>query len=104
MTHFPAHLLGGIIILICGLLVKRFPMLIAGYNTMPAKKRKNVDIEGLSSFMSRHLCIIGALWIAFYAAFHLMGEMKALPIVYMIYLPIYLIWMLVRAQRFDHNK
>ena len=28
----------------------------------------------------------------------------ALPVVYVIYLPVYVVWMLVRAQRYDHNK
>ena len=46
-----APLLAGAFVIVCGLLVKRFPMLISGYNTLPKEKRKNVDIDGLSSFM-----------------------------------------------------
>ena len=50
-----APLLAGAFVIVCSLLVKRFPMLISGYNTLPKEKRKNVDIDGLSSFMRRHL-------------------------------------------------
>ena len=60
-----APLLAGAFVIVCGLLVKRFPMLISGYNTLPKEKRKNVDIDGLSSFMRRHLVIIGGLLILF---------------------------------------
>ena len=77
MDEIFIHILTGVFLIVVGLLVKRFPMLIAGYNTMPAEKKKNVDIAGLSSFMRRHLVI---------------------------YLPVYVVWMLVRAQRYDHNK
>ena len=60
MDEIFIHILTGVFLIVVGLLVKRFPMLIAGYNTMPAEKKKNVDIAGLSSFMRRHLVIIGA--------------------------------------------
>ena len=58
MDDFTILLLGGVLLIVVGLLVKRFPMLIAGYNTMPPAKKKNVDIGGLSSFMRRHLVIM----------------------------------------------
>ena len=35
MDDFTILLLGGVLLIVVGLLVKRFPMLIAGYNTMP---------------------------------------------------------------------
>ena len=95
MDEIFIHILTGVFLIVVGLLVKRFPMLIAGYNTMPAEKKKNVDIAGLSSFMRRHLVII---------VLNLTGQQDALPVVYVIYLPVYVVWMLVRAQRYDHNK
>ena len=62
-TKFSRHiLLGGVLLIVVGLLVKRFPMLIAGYNTMPAgRRRKTSTSRGLSSFMRRHLVIIGSV-------------------------------------------
>lgn len=98
------HTLTGAFLIVVGLLVKRFPMLIAGYNTLPAEKKKNVDIEGLSSFMRRHLVIIGALWTLLAVTLTLTGQQDALPVIYMIYVPVYVVWMIVRSQRFDHNK
>lgn len=78
-------------------------MLIAGYNTMPPAKKKNVDIGGLSSFMRRHLVIMGALWILFTVVLELTDQTDTLAVIYVIYLLPYVVWMLVRAQRYDHN-
>lgn len=103
MDELFIHTLTGALLIVVGLLVKRFPMLIAGYNTLPAAKKKNVDIDGLASFMRRHLVIIGALWAFLAVTLTLTGQQDALPVIYMIYVPVYVVWMLVRAQRFDHN-
>lgn len=40
MDDFTILLLSGALLIVVGLLVKRFPMLIAGYNTMPAAQKK----------------------------------------------------------------
>ena len=99
-----APLIAGGFVIVCCLLVKRFPMLISGYNTLPKEKRKNVDIDGLSSFMRRHLVIIGGLLILFTTILELTGQQEAFSIILAVYLPVYVIWMVVRAQRYDHNK
>lgn len=104
MDEIFIYTLAGAFLIVCGLLVKRFPMLISGYNTMPAEKKKNVDIEGLSSFMRRHLVIIGALWALLAVVLNLTGRQKALPVIYVIYVPVYVVWMMIRAQRYDHNE
>ena len=104
MTDQLAPLLAEAFVIVCGLLVKRFPMLISGYNTLPKEKRKNVDIDGLSSFMRRHLVIIGGLLILFTTILELTGQQEAFSIILAVYLPVYVIWMVVRAQRYDHNK
>lgn len=103
MDDFTILLLTGALLIVVGLLVKRFPMLIAGYNTLPAEKKKNVDIEGLASFMRRHLVIMGALWILFTTVLELTDQTNTLAVIYVIYLLPYVVWMLVRAQRYDHN-
>lgn len=103
MDELFIHTLTGALLIVVGLLVKRFPMLIAGYNTLPAAKKKNVDIDGLASFMRRHLVTIGALWALLAVILTLTGQQAALPVIYVIYVPVYVVWMLVRAQRFDHN-
>ena len=59
---FPA-LLMGVILIVCGLLVVKYPMLIAGYNTMSKKERDKVDIKSLSRLMRKYLVAVGALTI-----------------------------------------
>lgn len=57
----------------CGFLVKKYPNLIAGYNTMSKVEKKNVDIEKLSTFMQNGFIIIGLLVIVGYYFFKLIG-------------------------------
>ena len=104
MGNFTVQLLVGTLLIILGLLIKRFPMLIAGYNTMPAEQKKNVDIEGLSSFMRRHMVIIGALWVLISVGLEWCGQTKTGSLIYLFYITPYTFWMVIRAQRYDHNR
>lgn len=63
-TTYPTQLLGGGLLVLLGILVRFFPNLIAGYNTMSAEQKKNVDIKGLSRFMCLSLAAIDIGWIA----------------------------------------
>ena len=63
-TTYPTQLLGGGLLVLLGILVRFFPNLIAGYNTMSAEQKKNVDVKGLSRFMYSSLAAIGIGWIA----------------------------------------
>ncbi|MCK0180550.1 DUF3784 domain-containing protein [Flavobacteriaceae bacterium S0862] len=51
----------GVILIICGFLVKKYPNLIAGYNTLSEDDKEKVDIENLSLMMKRALITISAL-------------------------------------------
>lgn len=51
----------GLFLILMGFLVKKFPNLISGYNTMPAKEKAKVDVDGLSSHMCNSLIVIGLL-------------------------------------------
>ena len=53
----------GVILIICGFLVKKHPNLIAGYNTLSEDDKEKIDIENLSSMMKRALITIGTLTI-----------------------------------------
>jgi Domain of unknown function (DUF3784) len=53
------NLFTGLFLIIVGFLVKKFPDLIAGYNTLPAKEKEKVDITGLSTMMRNNLIIMG---------------------------------------------
>ena len=99
-----APLLAGAFVIVCGLLVKRFPMLISGYNTLPKEKRDNVYIVALSWFMRRLLVRFGGFLILVGTLVELTGLQEGCSIILAVYLPVYVIWMVVRAQRYDHNK
>lgn len=49
----------GLLLIVCGFLVKFYPDLIAGYNTLSEEEKQQVDIVGLSSLMQKGLIIIG---------------------------------------------
>ena len=53
--------------------------------------------------MRRHLVIMGALWILFTVVLELTDQTDTLAAIYVIYMLPYVVWMLVRAQRYDHN-
>jgi hypothetical protein len=53
------NLIIGLFLIGIGFLVKAFPDLIAGYNTMPKEQKENVDIKGLSSFMRNCFIAMG---------------------------------------------
>ncbi|MGV8091293.1 MAG: DUF3784 domain-containing protein [Mangrovibacterium sp.] len=69
------NLIVGLFMIGIGFLVKSAPDLIAGYNTMPQDKKKNVDIEGLSTFMRNGLITIGLSIIIGYYLFKWIGFM-----------------------------
>lgn len=56
-----AESLTGIILIICGILVKYNPHFIAGYNTLSETDKKKIDIKRLSMYMHNGLIIIGAV-------------------------------------------
>ena len=51
----------GIFFVVLGFLVRKYPNLIAGYNTMSEAQKKTVDIDGLSTFMRNVLIGMGIL-------------------------------------------
>ena len=55
------ELITGIILIICGFLVKINPNLIAGYNSMSDDDKNKIDITKISIFMSKGLITTGAV-------------------------------------------
>lgn len=86
-----------------GYLVKYYPDMISGYNTMPREKKKNVDIKGLSRFMFKSMIIIGATIIFGYYFFYLIRLYVLAEL--MIIIPIIggVIIMVIKSQKYDHN-
>lgn len=88
-----------------GLLVRRYPKLIAGYNTMSPERQKLVDVKGLTVFMCRAFCIIGLLVVLVYylLLWGGMTEMAAV-LVSVIAVPVVgSVVMVAGAQRYDHG-
>lgn len=53
----------GLVFIILGFLVKAFPNLLAGYNTMTKEQKVNVDVQGLTSWARKCLVGIGVVLI-----------------------------------------
>lgn len=94
----------GAVMIISGFLVKSYPNLIAGYNTLPEYQKKNVDIKGLSTFMRNGFILIGLVIIIGHYLFKWMGFTVFADVIPIAAILIGLIIMVVYAQRYDHNK
>lgn len=94
------------IFVLLGLLVRKYPKLVAGYNTMSPERQKLVDVKGLTTFMCRAFCIIGRLIILVYYLLLWDGiaEMAA-RLVSIIAVPVVgSVVMVAGAQRYDHGR
>lgn len=94
------------IFVLLGLLVRKYPKLIAGYNTMSPERQKLVDVKGLTAFMCRTFCIIGLLVVLVYYLLLWDGiaEMAA-RLVSIIAVPVVgSVVMVAGAQRYDHGR
>jgi hypothetical protein len=98
------NLIVGLFMIGIGFLVKSAPDLIAGYNTMPQDKKKNVDIEGLSTFMRNGLITIGLSIIIGYYLFKWIGFTMIANSMMLIVTLVGVTILVINAQRFDHNK
>jgi len=98
------NLIVGLFLIGIGFLVKSAPDLIAGYNTMPKDKKKNVDIEGLSTFMRNGLITIGLSIIIGYYLFKWIGFTKIANSMILIVTLVGVSILVIKAQRFDHNR
>jgi len=89
------------VLFVLGMLVRKYPNLIAGYNTMTAEQKKNVDVKGLSN----SLCVIAVLMIVSYFVMVARSvNEKAVSVVSTMLIPIIgSIYMVVKAQRYDRN-
>jgi hypothetical protein len=72
-----AESLTGIILIICGILVKIHPELIAGYNTLSDADKKKVDVKRLSQYMYNGLIIIGSITIISSISMYFLGVKDA---------------------------
>ncbi len=95
-------IIGGLLILL-GIAVHRLKwyFLIAGYNTMSKDKKANVDTEGLGRLIGFYLYLNGGLLV-------LLGILNVLKIwsdmtPFKVLIGISTVYLLVKAQKYDHN-
>src|SRR5690606_36674836 len=98
------NLIVGLFMIGIGFLVKSAPELIARYNTMPKDKKKNVDIEGLSTFMRNGLIIIGLSIIIGYYLFKWIGFTMIANSMILIVSLVGVTILVIYAQKFYKNK
>jgi hypothetical protein len=68
------HLISGLIFIALGFLKRVYPGMISGYNTMLAeKKKKNIDIEGISRYIRDVMILLGLAIILLYLVFRWSG-------------------------------
>ena len=94
----------GFIFIGLGFLVKASPELIAGYNTMSKDKKKNVDINGLSTFLRNGLITIGLTIIVGFGFFKLIGFNMIANSMMSISILVGTTLLVINTRRFDHNK
>lgn len=98
------NLIVGLLMIGIGFLVKSAPNLIAGYNTMSKDKKKNVDTEGLSTFMRNGLITIGLSILIGYYLFKWIGFTMIANSMILIVTLFGVTFLVINAQKFDHNK
>ncbi|MCH7399111.1 DUF3784 domain-containing protein [Belliella sp. DSM 107340] len=94
----------GLFLIGIGFLVKAFPNLIAGYNTMSQKQKDNVDVEGLSTFMRNGLVLMGMVVIIGYHGLKWAGQDVLLGYFIPGVILIGVFFLVFRAKKFDQNE
>ena len=88
---------------VMGFLVKAFPMLIAGYNTMSHKERAQVDIRGFSSFMRNVFVTMGLIILIGTYLFERLGVSMVAHAILPLAIVGGVIVLLISGQRFSSN-
>jgi hypothetical protein len=94
----------GLLFIGIGFLVKSVPELIAGYNTMSKEQKKNVDIEGLSTFMRNGFITIGLVIIIGFYVFKWIGLIMIANSMILLTTIVGPLVLVIQAQKFDHNQ
>ena len=90
-------------LVLIGLLVLKFPKLIAGYNTMTPEQQKKVDIKRLKTCMCRAFCVMGIAILLVSLLLQPFTSDMIISLVSVLILVPGTIYMIIKAQRYDHN-
>lgn len=79
--------------------------LIAGYNTSPKDKKKNVDTEGLGKLIGSYMYFIGGLFILIGIFSYFFPDLiSTFNAIFTVIFIISTILVIIKAQKYDHNK
>lgn len=100
-----SYLIYGFSLIILGLLIKAFPVLIAGYNSMTNEQKINVDIKGLSTNMRNTFIVMGlAIIVSYFLLDYWLGLDKIAEIVAFVIFWGGLISLFINGRRYDLRK
>lgn len=99
--HMITIIIIGSFLIALGFLVKSYPNLIAGYNTLPEEQKKNVDIESLSTLIRNGLILTGASVIGGYFLFSLLGFTHIANSIVIVAILVGVSIIVAKAQRFN---
>ena len=99
------NIVTGIFLIILGIVIKHGKMyiLIAGYNTMPEKKKKNVDISGFASLMRNCFVLMGLMIIVGHYTLFYLGLIKLTDFLILISILIILPILIIKGRKYDKN-
>ena len=95
----------GLFLIGIGFLIKAYPDTMAGYNTMPVEKKKNVDIVGLTTFVKKGCIIIGITMMVlsvFFKFFHFKVQYSIWAIMFVYFAGI--IILVIKVQKFNGKR
>ncbi|WP_291860598.1 DUF3784 domain-containing protein [Marinilabilia sp.] len=87
-----------------GLLVRNYPDLIAGYNTLPEEKKARVDIKGLAIIIRSGLIVIGTGVILIFYILKLIGFIEIARLMVVIVPIVGVVILVIRVQKFNTHE
>ena len=94
----------GLFIIGLGFFIKKYPNTLAGYNTMSAEKKKNVDIQTVASIFQKGMIVIGLITIASSCTLNWLKLYEFVVLAYIAPLLIGVLILIAITQKYDRNK
>ena len=95
-------IIGGLIIVL-GLLIKRFPNLLAGYNTMSIEQKRKIDINGITSIIRICLIVAGCILIIGSLMSILFNINKVSIYLIPVSIIVFFLYFLIKARKHNQN-
>ena len=98
-----SSIISAAMLVLIGLLVLKFPKLIAGYNTMTPEQQMFFDIKRIKTYMCRAFCVMGIAILLVSLLLQPFTSDMIISLVSVLILVPGTIYMIIKAQRYDHN-